>query len=131
MDGVRRKQVLVGQQIILNDHLAGNTERREQNSAEYTGSVFPGRTVFDGGQITGSESLQDFRVLSGILRRVLVSANGIVRLTVDGRNSAFKVLGSRAGDQIRADGHSQKLRCDSNPMIGRPRTLAVRADIAD
>src|SRR5438046_10674762 len=102
---------MVGQQMILNYHLTWNTERRKQNSAEYTGSVFPGRTVFDGGQITGSKSLQDFRVLSGILRRVLVRAYGVVRLTVDGRDSGWTVPGSRAGEQIRAQCAAQTPRC--------------------
>jgi hypothetical protein len=91
-DGVWREHVFGGEQIVLNDDVARNTDRGQKNCGERAGAVLARSVVLKERQIAGGNALANLAVLRGATHGVLVPANIVLGLGVDG----IDAIGTRA-----------------------------------
>src|SRR5947208_1939489 len=74
IDGLRGKQKLVGEHVILNHRVARNSESGEENGAEHASAVLAGGAVFYDRQVARSDALKNLAILPRVLDGVIVRA---------------------------------------------------------
>src|SRR2546429_180948 len=100
IDGLRGKQKLVGEHVILNHRVARNSESGEENGAEHPGAVLARGAVLDDRQVARSDALKNLAILPRVLDGVIVTANRFFGLRVNSSDSSFQVVRCRARNQI-------------------------------
>src|SRR2546429_434709 len=99
-DGLRGKQKLVGEHVILNHRVGRNSESGEENGAEHPGAVLARGAVLDDRQVARSDALKNLAILPRVLDGVIVTANRFFGLRVNSSDSSFQVVRCRARNQI-------------------------------